>query len=41
LVIYSTGFSPVSPRPVPGSLCLHKPFQPDDILRAVEELRSK
>jgi CheY-like chemotaxis protein len=27
-VIYATGFSPVAPRPVAGSLLLHKPFHP-------------
>ena len=37
-VIYATGFSPVSPRPVPGSLCLHKPYHPDDVLKAIKQL---
>ncbi|WP_349630658.1 MULTISPECIES: response regulator [Bradyrhizobium] len=37
-VIYATGFSPVKPRPVPGSRCLQKPYHPDDIIRAVQEL---
>ena len=37
-VIYATGFSPVSPRPVPGSLSLQKPFHPDEVVRAVKQL---
>ncbi len=37
-VICATGFSPIAPRPVPGSLLLQKPYQPDDIVRAVEEV---
>jgi hypothetical protein len=35
LVIYATGFSPVAPGPVPGSLTLQKPYRPEDIVRAV------
>jgi CheY-like chemotaxis protein len=37
-VIYATGFSPVKPRPVPGSRYLQKPYHPDDIVRTVQEL---
>jgi CheY-like chemotaxis protein len=33
-VIYATGFSPVSARPVPGSLSLQKPY-PEEIVQAV------
>ncbi len=36
-VIYATGFSP-TPRPVPGSRILKKPFHPDEIVRVVKEL---
>ncbi|MCG2638586.1 MULTISPECIES: response regulator transcription factor [Bradyrhizobium] len=37
-VIYATGFSPVPPRPVPGSRIVQKPFRPEEIIRIVEEL---
>jgi DNA-binding response OmpR family regulator len=37
-VIYATGFSPVTARPVPGSLSFQKPYHPDDIVRAIKEL---
>jgi DNA-binding NtrC family response regulator len=37
-VIYATGFSPIAPRPVPGSLMLQKPFHPEQIVNAVKEL---
>ncbi|WP_027576492.1 response regulator [Bradyrhizobium sp. WSM1743] len=37
-VIYATGFSPSTPRPVPGSRIVKKPFQPDEIVRMVKEL---
>src|SRR6266567_3989571 len=37
-VIYATGFSPVAPRPMPGSLCLRKPYHPKEILRAVRQV---
>jgi CheY-like chemotaxis protein len=37
-VIYATGFSPVAARPVPGSRSLFKPYHPDEIVRAVQEL---
>ncbi|MDH2356308.1 response regulator [Bradyrhizobium sp. SSUT18] len=37
-VIYATGFSPVAPRPVPGSLILQKPYRPEDIVRAVRRV---
>ena len=37
-VIYATGFSPVAPRPVPGSLTLQKPYLPQDIVRAVRRV---
>ena len=39
-VIYATGFSPVAPRPVPGSLTLQKPYHPEDIVRAVRRVAS-
>ncbi|MCP3401989.1 MULTISPECIES: response regulator [unclassified Bradyrhizobium] len=34
-VIYTTGFSPVTPRPVPGSLTLQKPYHPEQIVEAL------
>lgn len=37
-VIYATGFSPVTARPVPGSRSLQKPYHPDEIVRAVREM---
>jgi CheY-like chemotaxis protein len=37
-VIYATGFSPVAPRPVSGSLLLQKPYQPEAIVRAVRQV---
>jgi CheY-like chemotaxis protein len=37
-VIYATGFSPVAPRPVPGSLMLQKPYRPEDIVSAVRRV---
>ena len=37
-VIYATGYSPVDARPVPGSLCLRKPYHPADMVRAVQDL---
>jgi DNA-binding response OmpR family regulator len=37
-VIYATAFSPVEARPVSGSLSLHKPYQPEDIIKAVKAL---
>ena len=37
-VIYATGFSPVAPRPVPGSLSLRKPYHPDEIVQAVRHV---
>ncbi len=36
-VIYATGFSPATPRPVPGSRIVHKPFHPDEIVRMIRE----
>jgi CheY-like chemotaxis protein len=39
-VIYATGFSPVAPRPVPGSQMLPKPYRPEDIVRAVRRVAS-
>ncbi|WP_245313787.1 response regulator [Bradyrhizobium elkanii] len=36
-VIYATGFSPATPRPVPGSRIVHKPFHPDEIIRMIRE----
>ncbi|WP_094184077.1 response regulator transcription factor [Bradyrhizobium japonicum] len=40
-VIYATGFSPVAPRPVSGSLVLQKPYDPADIVRAVKTMRRR
>jgi len=37
-VIYATGFSPVAPSPVPGSLILQKPYRPEDIVRAARRV---
>ncbi|MCK1331391.1 response regulator [Bradyrhizobium sp. CW9] len=37
-VIYVSGFSPVAPRPVSGSLFLQKPYDPADILKAVKAM---
>ena len=37
-VIYATGFSPVTPRPVPGGVFLQKPFHPDEIVNAVKQV---
>ncbi|TWA92578.1 response regulator receiver domain-containing protein [Bradyrhizobium stylosanthis] len=37
-VVYATGFSPVPPRPVPGSRIVRKPFLPEEIVRVVKEL---
>lgn len=37
-VIYATGFSPVAPRPVTGSVLLQKPFHPQQIVQAVKEV---
>lgn len=34
-VIYTSGFSPVVPRPVSGSVFLQKPYRPADIAVAV------
>ena len=37
-VIYATGFSPSAPRPVSGSLLLQKPYDPEQIVRAVRQV---
>ena len=37
-VIYATGFSPVTSRPVPGSLMLQKPYHPEQIVEAIPEV---
>ena len=37
-VIYASGFSPVPARPVPGSVCLAKPYRPEDLVKAIEKL---
>jgi CheY-like chemotaxis protein len=37
-VIYATGFSPVAPRPVDGSLLLQKPYHPEEIVQAVRQI---
>jgi DNA-binding response OmpR family regulator len=34
-VIYTTGFSPVKPRPVLGSVFLQKPYRPTEIANAI------
>lgn len=39
-IIYATGFSPVQPRPVPGSVFLQKPYHPDEIVRAIRKITS-
>lgn len=36
-VVYATAFSPVEARPVPGSLVLQKPYQPEDLVQAVRQ----
>lgn len=36
-VIYTTGYSPGSPRPVSGSVFLTKPYHPADIVKAVAD----
>ncbi|WFU76400.1 response regulator [Bradyrhizobium sp. CB2312] len=40
-VIYATGFSPTTPRPVPGCRIVTKPFHPDEIVRTIRELGEK
>ena len=40
-VIYATGFSPVTPRPVAGSMLLQKPFHPQDIVKAVRQVTDR
>lgn len=40
-VIYATGFSPVAPRPVAGSMVLQKPFHPEEIVRAVRQVTER
>jgi CheY-like chemotaxis protein len=37
-VIYATGFSPATPRPVPGSLLLQKPYHPEQIVQAIQDV---
>jgi CheY-like chemotaxis protein len=37
-VIYATAFSPVPRRAVPGSIFLRKPYQPDQVVRAIRQL---
>ena len=39
--IYGTGFSPSTPRSVPGSRILKKPFHPEEIVRTIRELGEK
>jgi DNA-binding response OmpR family regulator len=39
--IYATGFSPVAPRPVAGSLLLQKPYQPKQLVHAVRQLTNR
>ena len=40
-VIYASGFSPVTPRPLSGSCIVQKPFYPAEIARTIRELREK
>jgi DNA-binding NtrC family response regulator len=40
-VIYATGFSPVAPRPVSGSLMLQKPYHSDQIVQAVKDVTTR
>ncbi|MET4035844.1 MULTISPECIES: response regulator [Bradyrhizobium] len=37
-VIYATGFSPATPRPVLGSLLLQKPYHPEQIVQAIKDV---
>ena len=37
-VIYVTGFTDVSPRPVPGGTVIVKPFRPAELVAAAERL---
>ncbi|MDA9408526.1 response regulator transcription factor [Bradyrhizobium sp. CCBAU 45384] len=37
-VIYATGFSPTTPRPVPGSRIVKKPFNPEELVRTIREI---
>jgi CheY-like chemotaxis protein len=37
-VVYTTAYSPVAYRPVPGGLVLQKPFRPEQIVRALREV---
>ncbi len=39
-VIYATGFSPATPRPVLGSLLLQKPYHPEQIVQAIKDVRA-
>jgi CheY-like chemotaxis protein len=39
-VIYASGFSPVAPRPVSGSLVLQKPYHPEQLVQAIREVTS-
>lgn len=36
-VVYATGFSPVTPRPVAGSVVLQKPYLPEEVVKAVRD----
>ena len=40
-VIYATGFSPVAPRSVAGSLLLQKPYHPKQVVYAVRQLTNR
>lgn len=37
-VIYATGFSPVASRPVSGSVLLQKPYHPDQVVQAINQV---
>ena len=39
-VIYATGFSPVTPWPVAGSMLLQKPFQVEELAAKIGEMLS-
>jgi CheY-like chemotaxis protein len=37
-VIYATGYSPETPRIVPGGVFLRKPYLPSRVIEALEQL---
>ncbi|WP_439368158.1 response regulator [Bradyrhizobium sp. PMVTL-01] len=40
-VIYATGYTHIAPRPVSGSIMLHKPFRLERLLEAMKSLIGK